>query len=112
MLFKRTICDNQGKFFPVFLGCGSFLAASFQNLSSQEKDTLISSVGELIISLAAGVYFIEPERDSDNGPLRSLPPCLTQHFGRMQSAEFVDLTIWFWSRLEKVFTADYRKLRS
>ena len=104
MLFKWTSCDNQSKFSPVYLGLWILFGSLFSKFfRSDKKDALISSVGELIIFLAAGVYFIEPEGHSGSGPLRSPPPCLPNHFGRMKSAEFVDLIDWFCPRLDKVF---------
>ena len=52
------------------------MSISYQYLTYTEQDALIASVGGIIFSLAAGVFSIEPERDSNNAVLRSLPVCL------------------------------------
>lgn len=87
-----------------FRGCGSFVATSFDSLPAAEKNTVVCSVGNLVVCLAAGIDEIEPERDSNNAPAASLPPCLPREYATMLPSVFVDLVIRFRSRLEKHFS--------
>jgi hypothetical protein len=88
-------------------GRGSFAATTYQNLINTEQDTLIAAVDGLIVSLAGGVFYTEPERDSDNAPLRSLPACLPHQFAKMTPAHFVEVIISFRPRLKKLFGSQY-----
>ena len=91
----------------VFTGLGSSEALAFDALPAGDSEGLCSAFGKFVVDLAVGVQDIEPERDYDNNPITSLPPCDPLAFAKMLPASFVNVVIRFRSRLEKHFDASY-----
>lgn len=91
----------------VFTGLGSSEALAFAELPVVDRDGLCFAFGRFVVGLAAGVHDIEPERDNNNDPMTSLPPCDPLAFAKMLPSSFVAVVIRFRTRLEKKFGASY-----
>ena len=102
-------------------GRGSYATAEAARLDADSFDSIVSSLGVMLVDLATGVAMIRPERDSNNEAIHNEPlPCLPFAFAALRESDFVHLVIKMRSRLESKWNsskidsleAEHRRLRT
>ena len=82
-------------------GRGSYATAKAARLDADSFNSIVSSLGVMLVDLATGIAMVCPERDSNNEAIHNEPLlCLPFAFAAFRESDFVHLVIKMRSRLE------------